>query len=193
MKVPETTSSTQGTRRPGLIRVTMVGAITTVMTAVLTLTVSQPARADYFSGGMPSRSFNVRMVGINPTWVACFDHGAGWWNGEAGARIWSTSTAASTFTAGRYSQSWLGHYQGHGIRHINRTFTIQVNARTLQEQSGAHMTQWMRSTCAHELGHSLSLADNPNTSQSSLMKHNRNRTTLQGPTAYDIREVERIY
>lgn len=152
-----------------------------------------PALADYYSGGMPSRTFAVRMVGINDTWVNCFWHGAGYYNGNAGARISQTPGAASTFTAGRYSQSWYGLYSPHGIRGINRTFDIQVNARRLQEDSGSNMTNWMKSTCAHEVGHSLSLDDNPNTTRASLMKHNRDRGTMIYPQPYDLEEIERIY
>jgi hypothetical protein len=152
------------------------------------------ASADYYSGGMPSRSWNVKPVGINDTWIGFLDTGRSNWNGSgAGTSIGRSSSAASTFTAGRYDQSWFGLYQPYGIRGINRTFAIKVNARTLAASSGANMTAWCRSTTTHELGHGLSLADNPGTSSASLMKHSRNRTTVQKPQTYDVSEVQRIY
>lgn len=176
-----------------LAKSTKVAVTVICSTAFVLVAGGTAAHADYYSGGMPSRTFAVRMVGINDTWVNCFWHGAGYYNGNAGAHITQTPGAASTFTAGRYSQSWYGLYSPHGIRSINRTFDIQVNARTLEQDSGSQMANWMKSTCAHEVGHSLSLADNPNTTRASLMKHNRNRSTMIYPQAYDLEEIERIY
>jgi len=162
--------------------------------AVVVATAGAPAQADYYSGGMPGRSFNVKTVGINNTWVGIFDAGRNRWNNAGvSANIGRSSSAAATFTAGSYSASWYGLYTPHGVRSINRTFGIQVNVRTLQADAGSHFSQWCYSTTTHEVGHSLSLADDPNTSAASIMKHNRNRTTSQFPTAYDSSEVRRIY
>ena len=47
----------------------------------------------------------------------------------------------------------------------------------------------MQSTIAHEFGHAYWLSDNPNTSQTSLMKYSRDRAVITGPTAYDIDNV----
>jgi hypothetical protein len=168
----------------------VIGLTTTLVVAA----VATPASATYYSGGMPSRTFNVKPTGINDTWVGFLDTARGNWNAtSAGTHIGRSSSAAANFTAGRYSASWYGLYSPHGIRGINRTFTIQVNARTLEADSGANFTKWILSTSTHELGHSVSLADDPSTSAASLMKHSRNRTTVQKPTAYDISEVLRIY
>ncbi|KNE84145.1 hypothetical protein ADZ36_02160 [Streptomyces fradiae] len=143
---------------------------------------------------MPKRSFNVKAVGINPTWVGFLDTGRKNWNNtSAGTSIGRKSNAKATFTAGRYNTSWYGLYSPSGIRGINRVFKIKVNAKKLAANSGSKMTQWSRSTTTHELGHALSLDDNPNTSKASLMKHGRNRATVQKPKAYDISEVKRIY
>ncbi|MCZ4510737.1 hypothetical protein O3Q52_21600, partial [Streptomyces sp. ActVer] len=84
-------------------------------------------------------------------------------------------------------------YDPSGLRPINRVFKIKANARTLERDSGSRMTEWCRSTTTHELGHALSLDDNPNTGRVSLMKHGRNRTTVQKPQPYDVSEVRRIY
>lgn len=153
---------------------------------------AMPASATYLSGGMPSRTFNYRTHGVNSWWVASFDTGNIRWNQRVSSHIGRSTSAKADATAGSYSQSWYGLYSPHGVRGINRTFTIQINSRTLSRDS-TDFQKWVWSTTTHELGHSLSLADDPNTSQASIMKHNRNRTTSQFPTAYDISEVNRIY
>lgn len=168
-------------------------ACTSLATA-LTVAGTAVAHADYYDGGMPGRSFNVKAVGINNTWVAFLDTGRGNWNNaNAGVSIGRKSNAKAEFTAGRYSQSWYGLYDPSGFRNVNRVFKIKVNARTIQRDSGSKMTEWCRSTVTHELGHALSLDDNPNTGRVSLMKHSRNRATVQKPQPYDVSEVKRIY
>ncbi len=168
--------------------------LATALTTALVVTGTTAAHADYYDGGMPGRSFNVKPVGINDTWVGFLDTGrSNWNNAGAGANIGRSSSAKAEFTAGRYSQSWYGLYDPSGFRPINRVFKIKVNARTLDRDSGSRMTEWCRSTATHELGHALSLDDNPNTGRVSLMKHNRNRTTVQKPQPYDVSEVKRIY
>jgi hypothetical protein len=175
------------------LRTTRTAVIVTTACA-LVAALGTPASADYYSGGMPGRSFNVKTSGINDTWVGFFDTGRARWNNSgAGASVGRSSSAAAVFTAGSYSGSWFGLYTPHGLRPINRTFTIQVNSRTLLASAGSNYTAWVLSSTTHEIGHALSLADNPNTTAASLMKHNRNRTTSQFPTSYDVAEVRRIY
>ncbi|MFD7505634.1 hypothetical protein [Streptomyces sp. NPDC059850] len=160
-----------------------------------TLAGSTPAHATYYSGGMPKRTFSVKTVGINSQWVKYFDTGRKNWNtAGVGANIKRKSSAKPSFTANRYSASWYGLYAPSGSR-PNRSFKIQVNARTIDRDTGSisQYDKWVRSTVTHELGHGLSLDDNPNTRKASLMKHSRNRSTVQKPLAYDKSEVKRIY
>jgi hypothetical protein len=159
----------------------------------LVMTNGLPAQADYYSGGMPNRTFNYRTHGINSTWVSIYDTANIRWNQRVGSTIGRSTSAKADATAGSYSQSWYGQYTPHGARGINRTFTIKVNVRTLSKDGGSHFSDWCYSTTTHEVGHSLSLTDDPHTSSASIMKHNRNRTTSQLPTSYDISEVFRIY
>jgi len=166
-----------------------------VASAALVLTTALPAHATYYSGGMPGTTFNVKYVGVNDTYVHLFNDARSRWNKttSTGVSLGRSSSAAASMTAGRYSASWYGLYSPSGVRGINRAFKIQVNARTLQRDSGSNFTKWIASTSTHELGHGLSLADNPGTGRASLMKHSRNRTTVYAPQAYDIEEVRRIY
>ncbi|MCE0446368.1 hypothetical protein LT493_21600 [Streptomyces tricolor] len=152
-----------------------------------TLAVSAPAEATYYSGGMPKRSFSVKTVGINSEWVKYFDTARGNWNNAGvGASIKRKSSAKPSFTAGNYNQSWYGLHAPSGSR-PNRSFQIKVNAKTLWRDTGniPKYDKWVRSTSTHELGHALSLADNPNTSKASLMKHSRDRSKIQKPQPYD--------
>ncbi|MFE3825804.1 hypothetical protein [Streptomyces sp. NPDC059092] len=151
------------------------------------------AQATYYSEGMPKRSFNVKTVGINDQWAKHFDTGRKNWN-DAGvkAKIGRKAGAKASFTANRSSASWYGVHTPSGTR-ARRAFKIQVNARTIDRDSGSKYDQWVRSATTRELGHAPSLHDNPNTSKASLMKHSRNRATVRKPPAYDKSEVKRIY
>ncbi|WP_420363259.1 hypothetical protein AABM26_02315 [Curtobacterium aetherium] len=154
------------------------------------LTTTLPAHATYYSGGMSSPKFNVKYVGVNNTYVHLFDDARSRWNKttSTGVSIGKSSSAVASMTAGRYRATWYGLYTpSYGA------FKIQVNARTLERDSGSNFTKWIASTSTHELGHGLSLNDNPRNSYPSLMKHSRDRTTVYAPQSYDIREVRRIY
>jgi hypothetical protein len=166
-----------------------------VASIALVLTSTLPAHATYYSGGMPGTKFNVKYVGVNNTYIHLFDDARSRWNKTTSTNVslGKSSSAAASMTAARYSATWYGLYTPSGLRGVNRAFKIQVNARTLQRDSGSNFTKWIASTSTHELGHGLSLADNPRNSYPSLMKHNRDRTTIYAPQAYDIREVRSIY
>lgn len=155
-----------------------------------------PAHADYLEGGMSTPVFSIRTYGVNDTW-------ANWFNG-ARHRWNDTPTPASIrrtikdvprdITAGRYDDSWLGNYKYAGTRE-RRTFLIRVNARRLAEEiepGGRGFALAAIGTSVHELGHALSLADNPETSRSSIMKYSKPLTRTH-PYGYDIDEVNRIY
>lgn len=189
MKLHEADGEARTLRTGRLTLGSMILAVMMVFASVV------PAHADYYSGGMPSTKFTVRYVGVNPTWTKHFDDSRTRWNNTSGTgvKIGKSSGAAATMTAARYDQSWYGLYSPSGIRNINRAFTIKVNAKKLSADAGSNLSKWIDSTSTHELGHALSLADNPNTSKASLMKHSRNRTTVIKPQSYDISEVKRIY
>ncbi|MDO5094286.1 MAG: hypothetical protein Q4D79_12900 [Propionibacteriaceae bacterium] len=168
---------------------------------LLAFTPATAAKADYYAGGMPSTKFSVKYIGVNSIWQTLFDGARRSWNeiGSLDVHIsrefpWPLDPFDRTpiMTAGRYSRNWYGLYSPSGQR-SNRTFTIWVNARTLAADSGNNLLVWALSTATHELGHALSLDDNPTTSEPSLMKHDRDRNTVVRPLPYDINEVRRIY
>jgi hypothetical protein len=164
------------------------------MAATLVTVAGEPALATYYSGGMPSKSFNYRTHGINSTWVGYYDTANIRWNQRVSSSIGRSTSAAANATAASYSQTWYGLYTPHGVRNINRTFTIQLNSRTIVAQwggSSANLTRYSQIIATHEVGHSLSLDDNPNVSNTSIMKYNWGSTDV--PTSYDITDVGNIY
>ena len=152
---------------------------------------------NYTDAGMPTRSFNVKTVGINDAWVEIFDTSRQSWNNAgAGVTIGRNASAPSTFTAADYPASWLGLYTPYGSRHVDRRFMIQINVRGLRQQvPGPHSKylRWSRSVTVHELGHALSLPDNPATPLPSIMKYDVDRTKVTTPTVWDASQVRRIY
>lgn len=166
---------------------------------LLTLVTAAPASADYYAGGVGTTQFNVRMTGaLNDVWRGYLGHSIDTWNAtySQGTRVViarNTTNSPRTMTAARYDEDWLGLYTPSGTR-ANRSFHIQANARTIALPTGGTVATWARWVTAHELGHALSLADNPGTSQASIMKYPpSNSSPATTPRAYDISEVIRIY
>ena len=165
------------------------GAVAALAAGVTVALAASPVQATYYSGGMPSRTFTVRPVNVNGTWVGYLDTSRGYWNSSgAGTHISRTTTSASTYTAGRWNYSWAGRYTPIGSG-SSRHFTLEVNVEYMESRAGSSLTRWILSTSTHELGHALSLADNPSTSQASLMKYNRDPAKIYKPQPYDVSEV----
>lgn len=201
--VCSTTSSTQSRRsnecippaRSGVRGIAVLVALTLALIAGVTP--ANAAKYNCYSGGYPSRTFNVRYVNANSTWKAHYDIARGRWNNSsAGARIGNTSNSAATIVAQSYpGLNWYGMYTPTKVLGRTTKFSIQINSYTLSRDtaSSSQFATWARGTIAHELGHALRLLDNPATTSSSLMKHNRSRNTVVSPTAYDIANVKGCY
>jgi hypothetical protein len=156
------------------------------------LSSEMPASAIYYSGGMPSATFSIKPWNYNSTWQSPLDSALASWNATATpANLTKSSGAAATLTVSSVSDTWYGLYTPTGIWPF-RSFTIRLNSRTISADA-INVSNFIRSTFAHELGHGLSLGDNPTTSASSLMKHSRNRNTMYLPQSYDIAEVNSYY
>ncbi|GAA1458777.1 hypothetical protein NE857_27595 [Nocardiopsis exhalans] len=184
------------TRRPLAPRRPLARVLAACTTVVLVIALGAvPAHADYYSGGVGTTRFTVRYGAVNDNWIGYFNTGRINWNNTSNTNISITRTTSTSvnrvITAGRYTENWYGIYSPSGTR-ANRSFSIRINARRLAEDSGSNMSAWCRSTSLHEFGHALSLADNPNTTRLSVMKHSRDRTRIT-PYAYDTAEVRRIY
>jgi len=158
-----------------------------VAAALVILTGVAPANAWYYSGGMPYATYSIKPWNYNSTWTTPMNNALASWNAHGKVNITKSSRAAAYVTVASYSAAWYGLYTPG-----TNTFNIKLNSRTLAAAAGV-FANVSRSTFAHELGHSLSLADNPVTDSASLMKHNRNRNTLYSPTSWDNACVNSVY
>lgn len=155
------------------------------------------ARAEYWSGGMPTASWTISNYSYNDQWQPGMDLAVANWNATlTPAEISKSATPKGTITAASYDDTWYGFYTSSGPRDSSRTFRIQLNARTIaaaQRSKGGTMKNWVAAIFVHELGHGLSLKDNPNTTKTSIMKYRSNWSTLTSPATYDIADVNSTY
>lgn len=112
------------------------------------------------------------------------------WNKAIPGRIniYQSSSAQNTIYSGNYADSWIGYYSYYTRNGKTYKFNIYLNNRLLASKS----SNYKQSTLVHELGHALSLADNPPTSPS-IMRYDRNRNTLITPQKDDINGVKNFY
>lgn len=166
------------------------------LASLLVFTSTAPAHALYYSGGVGSTAFSVRITGVNSTWTGYWQSGITAWNntaGSTGVAIGQNSSSPRTLTAGNYADSWLGLYSPSGTR-TNRTFLARANATRISQMTGSNFATWARFTTTHELGHALSLGDNPQTSAASIMKYIASSATpFTTPRAFDIQRVIEYY
>lgn len=171
---------------------------TIASTAVLALTgvaiSATPAQATYYSGGMPSAHFYIKPYSYNDQWQPNLDQAlTNWYNTPTPAWIQKSSSASSWLTAAYLSDTWYGLYTPYGSG-SGRYFHIQLNSRTISGDAGSNFAHWVTSCFTHELGHGLSLNDDPPVSaNSSIMRHDRNRSTVTTPQQYDINDVNAFY
>lgn len=189
-------------RRPTLAA-TIVTAVAAVTLAVATLVApAQAARSDYyFSGGVGTNRFAMKITGsMNSTWRGFLSSGISAWNSTSGSTgTYISQTAGSsnkTMTLGSLPSGTIGRYQYSGNR-SNRTFRITVDARQIIDHPNrvASIGAWAKFTSMHELGHALSLKDNPSTSSASIMKYKPMgwAGVYGSPRAYDRSSVAAIY
>lgn len=146
---------------------------------------------------MPTASWTISNYSYNSQWQPGMDQAVANWNATATpAWITKSSSPKGTIVAKQFDDTWYGLYTAYGPRNSSRTFKIELNSRTIaaaKNSKGGTMKNWVTAIFVHELGHGLSLKDNPNTSKSSIMKYRSNWSTLTKPTAYDIDDVNKIY
>jgi len=163
-----------------------------LLAVALTFALVTPANATYFSGGMPSATYQIKPWNYNSQWQEPMDNSLSSWNSASSkVNITKNNNASAYVTAAQYDEDWYGLYT-YSFIPLFRTFNIKLNARTIAADA-SNRPNFIRSVFVHELGHSLSLADNPNTSQNSIMKYSRNRNTLYTPQSYDITDVNSFY
>lgn len=111
-----------------------------------------------------------------------------WNNAVPGVKFYFDKNAPNTIYSGNYKDSWVGYYSFYTKNNKTYKFNIYLNNRLLSKRS----SNYKQSTLVHELGHALSLADNPPNSNS-IMRYDRNRNIMITPTADDIAGVKKYY
>jgi hypothetical protein len=179
-----------GRWRRRVLAVVASGALFALPASLLT---AAPAQATYYSGGMPSAHFYIKPYSYNSQWQPHLDQAlTNWYNTPTKAWIQKSSSASSWLTADYYNDTWYGLYSPYGSG-SGRYFHIQLNSRTISGDA-SNFGNFVTSCFVHELGHGLSLADNPPVAwNASIMRHDRNRNTMTTPQQYDINEVNRFY
>lgn len=155
------------------------------------------AHAEYWDGGMSTASWTSSNYSYNQQWQPGMDQAVSNWNfTDTPVNIRKSSLAKGTIVAKQFNHSWYGLYTAYGPRNSSRTFTINLNSRTIsaaQRSKGGTMKNWVTAIFVHELGQGLSLKDNPKTPQLSIMKYRNNWSFITKPTAYDIKDVNSFY
>ena len=113
---------------------------------------------------------------------------AAWNNSVPGVKFYFKKKAANTIYSGSYDESWVGRYSYYTKKGKTYKFNIYLNDKLLASKSDSYK----QSTLVHELGHALSLADNP-PGVISIMRHDRNRNTMIVPQQDDIDGVKKHY
>ena len=114
---------------------------------------------------------------------------AAWNNATPIVELTESSESLNFITDGAYADSWVGCYTYSYNKKAGTTlFNIRLNTSILDSKS----SNYRQSVLVHELGHALSLADNPPTSLS-IMRYDRDRELIYVPQTDDINGVNAIY
>jgi len=185
------------------LRTRLVTGVTALLLAAVGLGgPASGALSDYYlAAGSGTNVFSVRYTGtMNATWRGYLQSGVSAWNStysSTGTVISTTSGSTNkSLRLGSLPSGTIGQYQYGGTR-ANRTFVITVDANRIIDspQRVASIAAWARFTTMHELGHALSLKDNPSTSSASIMTYKPMSWTgvYASPRPYDTSAVASIY
>ena len=161
-----------------------------------TASASDPAFLGY---GWP-KSGSITVIPLNSwsynsVWQPAMDQGMLNWNGSPAHILFSkTSKSPNTVVAASYTATWYGLNSPKTdwlIWSKLNSFQIQLNARTISRDA-KNVPNFIQSVFAHELGHSVWLADNPPETWS-LMNYSRDRNTVTKPASVDVTRVNTKY
>ena len=151
------------------------------------------ASAQYLPYGYPSSSIPIKTFSYNEVWQPVMEESIENWNdSDSNIYFYTSNYSDNTVKAENLVQSWYGlntaYYSGSSII----KFEIKINSRTIAEDA-TNVDNFIQSVFVHELGHSIWLADNPNTTKTSIMKYSRNRNAMTKPQPYDEDNVSNKY
>lgn len=167
--------------------------VSVILLSGLIMLSSTAVYAKYLSYGWPSSSIPIKSFSFNSTWQTPMNQSVTNWN-NAGAKVKFTKSSSSSNTISAAQYSWEAYGRNYATYSGSKLtkFRIEMNARTISKDS-QNFGNFVQSVFVHELGHSVWLADNPNTSSSSIMKYSRNRNTMTKPQTYDVNNVKAKY
>lgn len=112
-----------------------------------------------------------------------------WNEAVPGVSITTNKKASNVIFSGYYNTNWVGYYTWvTNSKGEVTSFNIYINEKHLNGKSD----EFIQSVIVHELGHALSLADNPPNAVS-IMQYSRNRNVMYVPQKDDIEGVKNIY
>lgn len=163
------------------------------LVTILGITILIP---NFFSNAYLNQNFGWQSTSIpiknatSSSYTTVVNNSIDAWNnaipGEV--NIYLNKKANNIIYSGSYADSWIGRYSYYTKNGKTSRFNIYLNDRLLANQSD----NYKQSTLVHELGHALSLADNPPGVQS-IMRYDRNRNTMIVPQQDDINGVKSFY
>lgn len=197
----------------GRWRRTAATALAFITVCAASLTLAAPASATCLRGGLGFTNINSQLINVQGSsfdyWIRILQASNKNWNDlGAGTRMGIASSSAGRVAPGEYDASWGGQYIPEGTRGYNAGFRIEINAKTIRKYYPRSVTpsadHWNRVIMAHELGHALSMDDDPGnlpSGQYSLMKYPnfvgpfydqfRDWGYYNTPTGFDRNEVIR--
>lgn len=124
---------------------------------------------------------------------------AAWNNAGVGANITASATSTSNYKIQvmEREEDWYGlcHQTFSSSSGSTTQCLITLNSSELPSGTTESDANFRQSTAVHEIGHLLSLKDNPDveTANDSIMSGNRDRTVVTTPQDFDIENVRFRY
>lgn len=116
-----------------------------------------------------------------------------WNNSSANVAISVSDSSNNKILVRKYDEAWYGlATQTCSSAGYTSKFDIKINSRTIRNDASSY-AKFARSTLTHEFGHIFWLADDPDTSQKSIMKYSRDRNVMVKPQTFDINNVNQKY
>jgi len=169
--------------------------VSLILTAMFSIFLLVPYASAYvyYDGGYPSATYKLDFgySRYNSTWTNRISAAVSSWNSTS-TPVWITNdgTSSNKVYAANYADSWYGLYtpSTNWLGSVT-SFNIKLNSRTLNADA-SNWDHFVESTTVHEIGHSLSLDHNNNTS---IMNSGRDRNTMYKPQTDDINGVNAYY
>lgn len=155
--------------------------------------INVPDDNQFLAYGSPNNYIYIHPYSFASTWQSAIDQSRiNWNNSSANVYFYTSSSSENMVYVDDYDISAYGLTTCWPNGSQVTRFETKVNRRRISADA-SNLSNFIQSVVVHELGHTVWLADNPNTSASSIMKYSRNRNTMTSPSQYDITNVNSKY